>query len=67
MLRFHEFLIFFENHEVMDLWSTITAGKNHEVMVLHKSITSWFSKKSKIRENTTSLSKSNKNIDLEPI
>ena len=25
LLRFHEFLIFFENHAVMDLWSTITA------------------------------------------
>ena len=50
MLRFHEFLIFFENHEVMDLWSTITAGKNHEVMVLHKSITSWFPKYSENQE-----------------
>ena len=42
VVAFSRIFDFFENHEVMDLWSTITAGKNHEVMVLHKSITSWF-------------------------
>ena len=50
IVAFSRIFDFFENHAVMDLWSTITAWKNHAVMVLHKSITAWFPKYSENHE-----------------
>ena len=53
IVAFSRIFDFFENHAVMDLWSTITAWKNHAVMDLWSTITAWFLKAVKVWEITS--------------
>ena len=49
VVAFSRIFDFFENREVMDLWSTITAWKNHELECV---LSRWFHRKKRFENRT---------------